>query len=153
MNGTTYAVTSNDTLTLNGRVFNNFADDDTTNITLPNELVTIKTGKNGNSLFAQNQQGLNSNVVLRLMRGSPDDQYMNGLQAASLNDFPSTVLLNGSFRKRIGDGAGNITADVYTLGGGVASKIPDAKENVSGDVAQAVSVWAIKFANTSRSQQ
>lgn len=153
MNGITYAVTSNDTLTLNGRVFNDFADDDTTNIVLPNDLVNVKTGKEGNSIIAQNKQGLNSNMTLRLMRASPDDQYLNSLLAASQNDFPATQLLSGSFRKRIGDGSGNVATDVYNLAGGSISKIPEGKENTSGDTAQGVTIWAIKFTNTTRSIQ
>lgn len=150
---TIFTVTSNDTLTLNGNVFNDLASDTTTKIDLPNELVSITTGKNGNSVIAQNAKGLNSNLTIRLNRGSADDQFMNNILQASLSDFPSTVLLAGSFRKRLGDGKGNVNTDVYDLSGGVISKIPEAEENVSGDTAQGVTTYMVKFANTTRSIQ
>lgn len=146
----TVTVTSNDTLVLNNRVFNDFAVDDVTAISFPNELVTMKTGKNGNTIYAQNQQGQNANAVIRLMRGSSDDQFMQGIIQASLADFPSTVLMAGSFVKRLGDGQGNVLSDVYSLSGGVVSKLVEGKENVAGDVAQAESVYNIKFASAIR---
>lgn len=143
-------VTSNDTLTLNGHVFVDLAYDDTTAITFPNDLVSIRTGKNGNTIFAQNAQGLNANLMLHLARGSTDDQYMQGLLASQPADFPSTVLLAGTFVKRLGDGQGGVVSDTYTLNGGVISKMVEGKENVSGDVSQAVSVYNLKFAAAAR---
>lgn len=146
-------VTSNDTLVLNGNVFNDLALDDVTAITFPNELITMKTGKNGNTIMAQNQQGQNANLTLRVARGSSDDQFMQGLLVAAAGDFPSTQLITGSFTKRLGDGAGNTSSDVYTLAGGVISKNVEGKENVSGDVTQGESVYTIKFASALRSIQ
>lgn len=148
---TTFTVTSNDTLTLNGRVFVDLATDDVTAITFPNELVTRKTGKNGNTVYAQNAQGLNADLSMRLMRGSSDDQYMQGLINSAPADFPSTVMLTGTFVKRLGDGQGNVVSDIYTLAGGVISKQVDGKENVSGDVSQAESMYTVKFASATRS--
>lgn len=148
-----FTVVSNDTLTLNNRVFNDLASDTVTQIQLPNELVNIKTGKTGNSVIAQNAQGLNSNLTLKLNRGSSDDQFLSNILSGSLADFPSTVLLNGSFVKRIGDGNGNIISDVYTLAGGTISKIPEGEENTSGDVAQGVVTYMVKFVNTTRGIQ
>lgn len=143
-------VTSNDTLTLNGNVFTDLAVDDVTSIEFPNELITMKTGKNGNTLYAQNAPGFNGTLTMRLSRGSSDDQFMMGILNAQPSDFPSTVLLNGTFVKRLGDGQGNVTSDVYTLKGGIIAKIPSGKENVSGDVSQAESVFMVKFANAGR---
>lgn len=146
----TVTITSNDTVVLNNRVFTDFAVDDVTSITFPNELVTVKTGKNGNTIYAQNQQGLNGTMTMRLMRGSGDDQFMQSQIQASLVDFPSTVLLAGSFVKRLGDGAGNVLNDVYNLSGGVISKPVEGKENVAGDVTQAESIYVVKFASALR---
>jgi hypothetical protein len=53
--------------------------------------------------------------------------------------------------KRIGDGTGNVTNDVYKVNGGVVQKIPVVKENVEGDTEQSVSIYLIMFANTERS--
>jgi hypothetical protein len=145
-----FTVTSNDTLTLNGHVFNDLSVDDVTMIAFPNELVTRKTGKNGNTIFAQNAQGLNADLTLRVNRGSTDDQFLQGIISSSPADFPSTVLLAGTFVKRLGDGQGNVVNDTYALQGGVISKQVEGKENVSGDVTQAESVYNIKFASASR---
>lgn len=153
MSNATYTVTNNDTLTLNGHVFNNLADDDVTTVTFPNPMVTRKTGKNGNTLFAQNAAGLNADMSLRVLRGSADDQYMQQLINTSPSDFPSTVLLAGTFVKRLGDGLGNVISDTYVLKGGVISKQVDGKENVGGDTNQAVSVYAIIFASAARTLQ
>jgi len=147
---TTYTVTSNDTLTLNGNVFNDLAFDDVTNITFPNELVNRKTGKNGNTVFAQNAQGFNGDLTLKLMRGSSDDQFMMGILNSQPADFPSTTLLAGTFVKRLGDGQGNVISDVYTLSGGVITKPVEGKENVSGDTAQGEAIYMVKFASAIR---
>ncbi len=145
-----YTVTSNDTLTLNGHVFNDLSVDDVTMIAFPNDLITRKTGKNGNTIFAQNAQGLNADLTLRVNRGSSDDQFLQGIISNQPEDFPSTVLLAGTFVKRLGDGLGDVISDTYLLEGGVISKQVEGKENVSGDVTQAESVYNIKFATAKR---
>lgn len=145
-----FTVTSNDTLTLNGHVFNDLATDDVTTISFPNALITRKTGKNGNTVYAQNASGLNCDLVLRVLRGSPDDEFMQNLINTSPTDFPSTVLLQGTFVKRLGDGQGNVVSDIYTLSGGVISKLVDGKENVSGDTTQAESIYNVIFASGQR---
>lgn len=143
-------VTSNDTLTLNSRVMVDLSLGDVTAISFPNELVNRKTGKNGNTIFAQNAPGVNADLVLRLARGSSDDQFMQGIIATAPADFPSTVLLAGTFVKRLGDGQGNVISDVYSLNGGVIAKQIEGKENVDGDVSQGEAVYMIKFANAKR---
>lgn len=148
---TTNVVTSNDTLTLSGRVFNDLGVDDVTVISFPNELVARKTGKNGNTIFAQNAQGFNADLTLRLIRGSSDDQFMQGIMNSVPTDFPSTVLLSGTFVKRLGNGQGNVISDVYTLSGGVISKPVEGKENVSGDVVQGEAIYMVKFGSAVRS--
>ena len=145
-----FVVTANDTLTLNGHVMVNQGTDDVTTISFPNELVSRKTGKNGNTLFAQNANGLNADLSLRLIRGSTDDQFMQGILNSIPADFPSAVLINGSFVKRLGNGLGGIVNDTYALSGGLIAKQVDGKENVSGDVSQGEVVYTVKFANVSR---
>lgn len=146
----TVTVTSNDTLTLNGHVFVDQAFGDISRVTFPNELVNLKTGKNGNTVYAQNAPGFNANLELRLMRGSADDQFMQGLVLAPGASFPTTTLLSGTFVKMLGDGQGNVDFDTYKLSGGVIAKIPEGKENVEGDTEQAVVVYMIKFASANR---
>ena len=69
---------------------------------------------------------------------------------AYINDPAAYTLLSGEFIKRIGDGEGNITADIYQFKGGVIQKIPTVKENVEGATDQGVSIYTIIFANTAR---
>jgi hypothetical protein len=146
----TYTVTSNDTLTLNSHVFVDQAFGDISKITFPNELVNLKTGKNGNTVFAQNASGFNANLELRLLRGSTDDQFLDALILAPGSSFPSTTLLSGTFVKMLGDGQGNVVSDTYTLSGGVISKEIEGKENVEGDTEQAVATYMVKFASAAR---
>lgn len=145
-----YTITSNDTLTLNGHVFVDLSMNDVTTIEFPNKLVNAKTGKQGNTVLAQNASGFNANMTLRLMRGSTDDQYMQGLIAKTPADFPSLVLLAGTFVKRLGDGAGNVVSDSFTLAGGVIDKQPGGKENVEGDTSQGEAVYTLFFSNALR---
>lgn len=144
------AVTGNDTLVLNGNVFNDLATDDVTTITFPNDLANTKTGKSGNSLIALSPAGLNAQLTLKVVRGSSDDQFMNNQLSAQLSNFVGTPLMAGSFTKQMGDGNGNFVNDVYKLAGGVISKIPEGKENVAGDVEQSATIYMVKFVNCSR---
>lgn len=145
-----FTITSNDTLTLNNRVITNLSLGDTTSITFPNELISRKTGKNGNTIFARNAAGVNADLSLRVQRGSADDQYLQGIISNSPVDFPSTVLINGTFVKRLGDGQGNVLSDIYTMAGGVINKQVEGKENQDGDLAQGEAVYSIKFATAKR---
>lgn len=147
----TYTIVNNDTLSLNGHVFNDLSTGDVTAITFPNQLMTRKTGKNGNTIIALKADGVNADLSLRVMRGSPDDVFMQGLINTSPTDFPSTVLLNGTFVKRLGDGQGNVESDTYVLQGGVISKIPDGKENVEGDTVQGETIYNVIFSSGRRS--
>ena len=150
---TTLNITSDDTLPLWNRVFNEFADDDVSSVTFPNDIITVKTGKNQNTIYSKNEPGNNANVVLRLIRGSSDDQFMQGKLAAMEQDFVSQELASGEFVKRLGDGQGNVARDVYTMLGGVIVRRPDGKENTSGDTSQGVVVYNMTFAKAVRSIQ
>jgi len=149
----TYTLTSDDTLTLWDRVFVDFADDDITTITFPNDTIAMKTGKNKNTIFAKDEKGNNANLVLRIIRGSADDEFLQGKIEERERDFVGSVLAEGEFTKRLGDGLGEVKRDVYTMLGGVIVRPVDAKENVSGDTAQGVSVYNMAFAFARRSIQ
>lgn len=149
----TFTVTSDDTLTLQNRVMVDLADDDVTAIAFPQDKVKMKTGKNKNTFYAKDEQGQNATLDLRLAKGSSDDQFMQGLLTAADGNFTGQTLINGSFRKQLGDGAGNVVGEVYTLEGGVIIRTPDGKENVSGDTNQAVAVYRLMFATAVRSIQ
>lgn len=150
---TTYNIVGDDTFTYNGRVLNDFADDDVSTLTFSDDLVKMKTGKNGNSIFAENQPGRNCKVVLRIMIGSSDDVALQADLNQLTRTFSETVLGNGQFVKNVGDGAGNVLRNVFTLEGGILSRNVDAKMNTSGDTNQGVAIYNIMFANAIRSIQ
>lgn len=142
----TKTITGDDTLTLFDRVINDLADDDVTQISFPNDLIQVKTGKNRNSLYARNAQGAQCDLVLRVNRGSSDDRFLQARLAEQERDVPSFTLATGQFVKRLGDGQGEVFSDVYDLEGGVFTRKVETKENVSGDTQQAVSVYQLRFA-------
>ncbi len=143
-------ITSDDTLTLFGRVITDLAEGDTSQISFPNDMVDVKTGKNKNTIFSKNETGNNAILTMRVMRGSSDDQFLQGKLIAQSNDFPATVLAYGSFVKRLGDGQGVVVSDSYTLSAGVFTRPVDGKENVEGNIDQAVAVYNLKFASAER---
>ncbi len=145
------AVTSKDAISINGRNLNDFADGDVAVITYPNDLGVIKTGKNGNSIISYNYQGKNCEMVLRLVRGTGDDKFMNGLLSSWNNNPAGFVLMISQFVKNVGDGAGNITQDISLCQGGVFKKQVEVKENAEGETDQAVSIYTLIFSNVDRS--
>lgn len=150
---TTYTLTGDATLTLYDRVMVDLADGDVSTISFPNNLVELKTGKNQNTIYSKNESGNNGELVLRLVRGSSDDRFMQGKLAIQERDFVSTEICNGQLALRMGDGIGGVVSDVYTLGGGVVTKKIEGKDNADGDTSQGVAVYNVKFANVVRSAQ
>jgi len=146
----TVALSGSDTVTINNRVFADFADGDCAELTFPNDIAAVKTGKNGNAIYGLNTTGRQCEFKLRLIRASADDKFLNGLLANQQLDFASTVLMIGQFVKKIGDGAGTVVSDTYDVSGGVFVKQVEGKTNVEGDTNQSVSVYTIKFSNAPR---
>lgn len=149
------ALSGNDTTTLyvgaNSRNLLDFADGDVVSLEFPNDIMKMKQGKNGNTLYAIDQSGRECDVTIRLVRGSNDDAYLNDLYESMKSDITTFVLINAQFVKKIGDGKGNVTRDIYQLSGGVFTKAPAAKENQDGDVEQSITIYTLKFANAPRS--
>lgn len=146
-----YSVTGSDSLLINEKsLTNDLADGSVIEITYQNDRVGISTGKNKNTVFADNRTGGNAVLTLRLMRGSATDKWLNGLSAAQDKDFVSFELMRGMFTKRIGDGQGNVSFDNYTLLGGAFQKYPEVQENNQGETEQGVSIYTIIFADCSR---
>ncbi len=145
-----YALTGKDTISINNIPLTDFADGDIGSIELPNNLFTMQTGKNGNTIFALDESGQNATLTIRVLMSSNDDKRLNGLIPKSEN-FAETILLTGAVVKQVGDGQGNVSYNTYTLAGGAISKKPDIKTNVNGDTQQAVVTYVIMFANGNRS--
>ncbi len=146
----TLALTGSDTMMINNRPLADLADGNCAELTFPNDIASVKTGKNGNSIFGLNEMGKQGELKLRLIRGSADDKFLNSLYAQQQANFSGTILLIGEFIKKLGDGAGNITNDTYISTGGVFSKGIEAKTNVEGEAEQSVAVYTMKFSNVVR---
>jgi len=144
------SLTGQDTIIINNRVISDLADADCGTLNFPNELASLKTGKNGNAIYALNNTGKECDVVLRVVRGSEDDKFLNGLLAVQNANFSAFILMSGEFIKKVGDGQGNVNNDTYIMNGGIFSKQVGAKSNVEGDSEQSVAIYEMKFANSPR---
>lgn len=146
------SLTGNDTIQVAGRTLANFGDGDVAKLTFPNELIGVKVGKNGNSVFNLNATGQLAELELRVLRASADDSFLNNLLVQMKSDLPSFVLMPGYFVKRVGDGNGGIQNDTYILAGGVFAKNVEVAENVEGATDPALSIYHLKFSNSDRAQ-
>lgn len=142
----TVSLSGNDVVKINERILADFASDDISLLTFPNELAALKTGKNGNTIYASNETGKQAELVLKVIRGSSDDKYLSNLLNSQELNFANFVLMTGEMIKRIGDGTGKIISDTYILSGGIFKKKVEAKSNVSGDVDQSISTYTMSFA-------
>lgn len=146
----TVAMSGSDTIAINNRIFADLASGTCVELTFPNDIASVKTGKNGNSIYGLNETGKQCEVKIHVIRGSADDKYMNSLLAQQQANFAGTVLMIGQFIKKIGDGLGNVLSDQYIMSGGVFTKIPEAKTNVEGESEQSVAMYTLKFSNAPR---
>lgn len=144
------ALSGNDTINIDNRVLTDFADGSYGEVIYDSDIANVKTGKNGNSIFSYNATGRMGMLKLRIIRGSSDDKYLNGKLSAQQSNFEGTVLAQGEVIKKVGDGTGAITNDVYILASGVYTKQVEAKANAEGDTEQSVALYTIKFANITR---
>jgi hypothetical protein len=147
----TQSLTGNDTISIDNIPLVDLGDGDVGSLTYPNELVGVKTGKNGNSIFALNETGDQADLVLRVLRGSKDDKTLNSRLISMKADFAGFTTLTAQVIKKVGDGQGNVTNDIYDLSGGVFSKRVETVSNVEGNTDQSLAIYNIKFTNSPRS--
>lgn len=150
MASTTVALSGNDTITINNHLVVGLADGNVVELTYPNEIASVKTGKNGNSIYGFNTSGQQCEVKLRVVRGSTDDKFLNGLLTQQQQNFAGFPLMIAEFIKKLGDGQGNILSDVYVLSGGVFMKQVEGKSNVEGDTEQSIAIYQLRFSNSPR---
>lgn len=146
----TIALTGNDSIIIDGLPLVDLANGDVGTLTFPNDITSATTGKNGNSIIAINETGKIAELSIRVLRGSSDDKTLNSKFKTMEADLPSFTLLTGSIVKRIGDGISGVTEDTYALSGGTFSKRVETTSNVEGDIEQGVSIYNIRFTNSSR---
>ncbi len=147
----TIALTGNDSIIIDGLPLDfGLANGDVATLTFPNDITSATTGKNGNSIIALNETGKIAELSVRVLRGSSDDKTLNSKFKTMEADLPSFTLITASIIKKIGDGQSNVTEDTYALSGGTFSKRVETTSNVEGDIEQGVSVYNIRFTNSSR---
>ena len=147
------SLTGDDVVVIDGRVFHGVADADYVHLGFDNDLAKLKVSKDGNTIYALDQTGNIVTVTMRLLRGSADDIVLNSRLQQMKNDFSGFTLMVGSFTKRIGDGAGNVKNDVYSLANGIFKKMVAATANAEGDTNQSVAVYEMVFFNQNRAVQ
>lgn len=143
-------LSGNDTLIINNRVLNDLGDGNVGELSFPNDVAALKTGKNGNSLYALNTSGYQADLKLRVVRGSSDDKFLLGLYNSQQNNFAGFTLMQGQFVKQLGDGAGNVESETYTCVGGIFKKPQGVISNPEGNTEQNLTVYELKFSNTPR---
>jgi hypothetical protein len=141
-----------DTIIINTYTLVNLADGNCGNLTFPNKIANAKIGKDGNALIAQNQTGKLAELELRILRGSPDDVFLNGLLNAQVTSFVAFPLLIGQVVKHLSSNSivGGIStnqsiSDAYSLSGGYFSSLVPVIVNPEGDTGQAVSVYKLEW--------
>ena len=144
-------LTGEDTFLLNDKpLMLDTANGDIVTIDFPDELFKLTIGKNGNAIYAKNESGSQSDIVIKIMRGSPTDKFLNGLLANQERDFVGFTLMNGAFVKRLGDGEGGVHYDTYSLQGMMFTKNVGGKANTEGDGDQATTTYNLKAASAIR---
>lgn len=141
------SLTGSDVAQINGTIITTLTDGTPFDITFPNNLATIKAGKDGNTIYAKNEMGRMCDVTLRVLLGGADDKFLNSLLQSWISDPAGFTFLTGMFVKRIGDGAGNLQSKVYQCSGGTFVKQPEGKTSAEGDTEQSVAVYQLTFGN------
>ncbi len=147
------SLTGTDTLQIFGRTITAFGTGDYFTFTFDEELFKIEIGKDGNAVYAFNAPGLKVKGVLKILRGSRDDRFLNAVLAGMVADPAGFVLGTCIAVKRIGNGSNVIVNDTYLFGGGVFSKFPGVKGNQQGDTEQAMAVYEFMFTSADRAEQ
>ncbi len=147
------AIAGQDSLQIDGRIITDFADQDYSKFEFPNDIGMMKVSKNQNAIYAMNPTGAVVDFELRLIRASADDKFVNARLQEWISDPANFILLACIFTKRVGDGQGGTTSDVYQCSGGIFKKIPAVKSNAEGDTDQSVSVYTMMLKLNSRSMQ
>ena len=138
------------TVVLNGRTLVDLGFGDAFDVSVPNGLTEIESGKDGSAIYAMNQSGRQVELKLRVIQGTPDDVFLNGLVEGFKANFAGATLINATCTKRTGNGRGDITTTAWVLSGGVPGTMPPDKWNVNGDPEQALMEYSFKFARGER---
>jgi hypothetical protein len=146
----TFSLLGSDTIKIGERILADFCAGEIAKVSYASELATVKTGKNGNTIYVQNASGFQASLELKVIRGSADDKFLQSLVTLYRSTPTAFVLQNVELVKKIGDGAGTVSSDTYSLVGGIPTKQVEVVVNVEGDTDQALSVYTWVFATSDR---
>lgn len=134
------------------RVLTDFADGTIFDIDYVSDLINSTTGKEGNTVFVKDERGRNGKGSMRILKGSSDDNYLNGLFTDMKSSFGSgTKILTIDIVRKIVDGTGTTLTESFNLQGCLLTQMPKTSVNVHGDTEQAISVWNMVAADVNRS--
>jgi hypothetical protein len=132
-------------------ILSDFADGTVAELAAPNELSTITTGYNGNSLGSHNEPGRQRELTLRLVKGSNDDKRLNKAYNMWKNRDMRFRPLKMSFTKNVAQGNGSITVDTVECFFGLPTGQPGQIQDTAGNTEQVISIYSIRFGNSERS--
>lgn len=147
--------TSKDTLVVEDYsgsfILSDFADGTVAELSAPNELSTMTTGYNGNSLGSHNEPGRQRELSLRLVKGSNDDKRLNKAYNMWKNRDMRFRPLKMSFTKNVAHSDGSVTVDTVECFFGLPTGQPSQMQDTAGNTEQVVSIYSIRFGNSERS--
>ena len=132
-------------------ILSDFADGTVAELTAPNELSTITTGYNGNSLGSHNEPGRQRELSLRLVKGSNDDKRLNKAYNMWKNRDLRFRPLKMSFTKNVAHTDGSVTVDTVECFFGLPTGQPSQMQDTAGNTEQVISIYTIRFGNSERS--
>lgn len=132
-------------------VLSDFADGTVAELAAPNELSSMTTGYNGNSLGAHNEPGRQRELSLRVVKGSTDDKRFNENYNLWKNRDLRFRPLSMTFTKNVAHEDGSVTNDKVTCYFGLPTGQPVQMSDMAGNTEQVVSVYTIRFGNSERS--
>lgn len=143
-----FSITGDDQLNLQGLDVENItpdlADGDVINLTVPNDLINMALGKNGNGIYALDENGKKFELEVRVLKGTESDAaFVNKYNTYISGNFAGLTLITGTVVKKLGDGNGGVKTWTFKLAGGVIRKAPESRTNVNGDTEQSVTVYNI----------
>lgn len=131
-------------------VLTDFGKGTVAELTAPNDLSTVDTGYNGNSLGSHNESGRQRELTIRLIKGSSDDKRLNRNYDLWKDRSDSFVPLKAYFTKLVKNSYGANTYDTVECYFGLPSGQPSQSSVMDGNTDQVESVYVIRFANSKR---
>lgn len=107
---------------------------------LNNKMITY----GGQQVIAEDRNGLAHTLTIRPLVASELDKHLQTKYAEYKTDSPTFVAMNGTATRRLGDGAGNVVNDDFSLSEMTFANAPtNATINTEGDVEQAVREYTL----------